>query len=350
MCCLLFSVELGGGVDGEVNDTVGVAALVVVPGDELDELVVEGNAGGGIEDGGVGVTNEVAGDNFLISVAEDSLELALGGLLDGVLDLLVGGGLLKPAGEVDHRDVGVGHTEGHAGELSVQLRDDLADSLGGTSGGGDHVLTRTTAGAPVLARGTINGLLGGSDSVNGGHEALNNHKVVVDDLGQRGQAVGGAGGVRDDLHAGVELGVVDPHDEHRGVVGGGGDDDELSATSKVHGGAILGGEDSSGLNNDVSTGASPGDLLGVHLAEDGDGASVHNELAIVGLNSALEASVGGVVLGQVDHVVDGDEGVVDGHNLNIVPPKRGAEDQTSDPAKSIFDKTRHNQLSTHMPN
>jgi len=146
-----FLLEPGGGVDGEVNNTVGVTALVVVPGDELDELVVEGNTGGGVEDGGVGVTNEVAGDDLVLGVGEDALELALGGLLDGVLDVLVGGGLLEPAGEVDDGDVGVGDAEGHAGELAVELGNDLAHSLGGTGGGGDHVLARTAAGAPVLA-------------------------------------------------------------------------------------------------------------------------------------------------------------------------------------------------------
>ena len=33
--------------------------------------------------------------------------------------------------------------------------------------------------------------------MDGGHQTLNNTKLVVDDFGEGGQAVGGAGGVRD---------------------------------------------------------------------------------------------------------------------------------------------------------
>ncbi len=56
-----------------------------------------------------------------------------------------------------------------------------------------------------------------------GHQALDDAKLVVDDLGERGQAVGGAGGVGDHLHVGLVLLVVDAHHEHGGVGRGGGD-------------------------------------------------------------------------------------------------------------------------------
>ena len=50
-----------------------------------------------------------------------------------------------------------------------------------------------------------------------GHQTLLNAKLVIDDLGQGGQAVGGAGGVADHGHVlGVFL-LVDPHHEHGGV-------------------------------------------------------------------------------------------------------------------------------------
>lgn len=48
----------------------------------------------------------------------------------------------------------------------VELRDDLADSFGGTSRGGDDVLAGATAVPPQLARGTVHGLLSGSDGMN----------------------------------------------------------------------------------------------------------------------------------------------------------------------------------------
>jgi len=180
--------------------------------------------------------------------------------------------------------------------------------------------------------------------VDGGHEALDDAKVLVDDLGERGQAVGGARGVGDDLHGGVELGVVDTHDEHGGIVGGGGDDDELGARVEVDGSTILGGEDTGGLDNDVGTAGSPGDLLGIHLAKDGDGAAVDDELVVLALDGALEAAVGGVVLGQVDHVVDGDEGIVNGNDLNVVPLERGTENQTTDPSESKEEKEKKKRV------
>ena len=34
--------------------------------------------------------------------------------------------------------------------------------------------------------------------MNGGHQTLDDAKLVVDDLGERGQAVGGAGGIGND--------------------------------------------------------------------------------------------------------------------------------------------------------
>ena len=99
-------------------------------------------------------------------------------------------------------------------ELAVERGDDLADSLGSTSGRGDDVVGDRTTTTPVLGGGTIDGLLGGSVGVDGGHETLNETPVVVDDLGERSQAVGGARSVGDDgVFALVGL-VVDTHDEH----------------------------------------------------------------------------------------------------------------------------------------
>lgn len=61
-----------GNVGQEVEDTAGVSPLVVVPGDELDEVVVEGDTGLGIEDGGVGVADHVGGDDVVLSVGQDA--------------------------------------------------------------------------------------------------------------------------------------------------------------------------------------------------------------------------------------------------------------------------------------
>src|SRR5688572_30800069 len=144
---LLGGIDLGN-VGKEIEDTAGVTPLVVVPGDKLDEVVVERDTGLGIEDGGVGVAVHVAGDNIVLSVSEDALEGTVSSLLDGVLDLLVGSALLNAGSQVDNGDVGGGDTHGHASELAVEVGDNLADSLGGTGAGGNDVLGGTTATAP----------------------------------------------------------------------------------------------------------------------------------------------------------------------------------------------------------
>ena len=66
--------------------------------------------------------------------------------------------------------------------------------------------------------------------MHGGHETLNDAPSVVDDLGEGCEAVGGAGGIGNNLKVGGVLGVVHTNNEHGGVVlGWGGDDDLLGA-------------------------------------------------------------------------------------------------------------------------
>ena len=204
----------------EVEDSVGVAAFVVVPGDELDEVVGEGNSSVGIEDGRPGVGHEVRADNEVLRVSEDAGHLTVSGGLDCGLDVGVLGALLEHDSEVDHGHVGSGDTEGHAGELAVERGDDLADGLCGTGGGGDDVHSNgTSSTSPVLERRTIDGGLGGSGGVHGSHETLLDAEVLVDDLRERSKAVGGAGSVGDDLNVRLVVLVVHAHHEHRSVVG-----------------------------------------------------------------------------------------------------------------------------------
>jgi hypothetical protein len=140
-----------GDVRDKVTDSSRVTVLVVVPRDELDEVVVERDTGLGVEDGRLGGSDEVGGDNLVLGVAEDTLELlGLGGLLDDGLDLLVRGTLLESDGKVDNGDIGSGDSESHTGELTVKLGDDLADGLGGTGGRGDDVGGSASTSSPVL--------------------------------------------------------------------------------------------------------------------------------------------------------------------------------------------------------
>lgn len=109
-------LEAGGGVLGrdvvdEVAHAAGVAPLVVVPGDELNEVGAQLDSGVGVEDRGGMAADEIGGDDELVGVVDDSLVLALGGGLDDGLDLLVGGALLKADNEINDGDIESGDTE-----------------------------------------------------------------------------------------------------------------------------------------------------------------------------------------------------------------------------------------------
>jgi len=168
-----------------------------------------------------------------------TLELALGSSLDGLLDLVVGSTLLNAASQVDNGDVLGWDTHGHAGKLAVEVWDDLADGLGGTGAGWNDVGSSGTSTTPVLARWTVNGLLGGGVRVDGGHQTLDDGVLVVNDLGERSQAVGGARGVGDDLNVALVALLVDTHDEHWGISRWSRDDNLLGTTLQVGTGLVL---------------------------------------------------------------------------------------------------------------
>merc|ERR1719221_262988 len=113
------------------------------------------------------------GDELLVSVADDARVFgALGLGLHERLDVIVGSLLGKLASQIDDRDVRGRHAESHASELAVEGGNDLADRLGRASRRRNDVLASAAAAAPILAGRAINGLLGGSGGVDGGHQAL----------------------------------------------------------------------------------------------------------------------------------------------------------------------------------
>jgi hypothetical protein len=228
-----------------------------------------------------------------------TVQRTVSGSLDGLLDLVVGSTLLETDSQVNDGDVGCGHTHGHSGKLAVEVRDDLSDSLSGTSAAGNDVLGRSAAATPVLSRGTVNDLLGSSVGVDGGHQTLNDGELVVDDLGERSQAVGCARGVGEHLDVlGVGL-VVDTHDEHGRISGRSGDDNLLGTTLQVGLGLVGGGEDTGGLDDVVCASLAPWDVGGVLLGVEADGLAVDGQVVALDLDVALELAVLAVVLEHV---------------------------------------------------
>lgn len=60
----------------EVHHPVSVAVFIVISGNELYEVVIEGNARPSIKGGSVGIAVEVTGDNLVLSIAQDALQWA----------------------------------------------------------------------------------------------------------------------------------------------------------------------------------------------------------------------------------------------------------------------------------
>ena len=61
-------------MDHKVHHLVAVAKFIVIPGNELDKVVPGHNVSPSVEGGRVGVTVKVAGDDLVLSIAQDALE------------------------------------------------------------------------------------------------------------------------------------------------------------------------------------------------------------------------------------------------------------------------------------
>lgn len=329
-----------GHVVGEIDESVGVTPLVIVPGDDLDELGRELDTGILIEDGGERAGDEVLRDDILIGEAEDTVEVGLGSELHLIADLLVGGTGLESNGEINDGDVGGGNSESHTSELAVKLGDDLTDGLGGTGGGRNDVAASGSACSPVLTTlgRTIDGELVHGDGVDGGHETLLDTELVVENLGDGGEAVGSAGSVGDDGHVGFVAVVVDTNDKDGGVIlGRSREDDLLGTTLDMELTLLLGEENTGGLANVVGTDGTPTDLGGVSLVEDLDELAINLDATIDLLDGAGESTVDGIVLEEVGEVIDIHEGIVNGgdHSLVLVAKEGRSEDESTNTAETV---------------
>ena len=135
--------------------------------------------------------------------------------------------------------------------------------------------------------------------MDGGHQTLNDGEVVVDDLGEWSQAVGGARGIGDNVDIGLVGVLVDTHDVHWCVGGWGRDDNLLSSSLQVSRGLLGGGENTGGLDDVVGTSLGPWDVGWVALGVELDGLAVDDEVLALNLDVTLELSVGGIVLEHV---------------------------------------------------
>lgn len=135
-----------------------------------------------------------------IGIMYYTFQFVFGGSLDRLLDLVVGDRFLRAHSEIHHGDIRCRDPEGHASEFAIQRRDHLTHGLRGSGAAGDDILRGGPSASPVFRRRTVHGLLGCSVRVDRSHQAFHNAKIVIDDLGQGGEAVRRAGSHRKDVY------------------------------------------------------------------------------------------------------------------------------------------------------
>lgn len=332
---------------GQVDAASGIAHLVVVPGDALHEiaLAVEHLGELAIENRGVRVANDVAADDGIDAILEDALHRALGGSLHGSVDLVGGDVLLELGREVDHRARRRGNAGRETVELAVELGEHETDGLGRARGGGNHGKGRSARATEVLMV-HVEDLLVVGVGVNGVHEAALDAEVVVEDLGERREAVGRARGVGDDVHRGRVVDVlVDAHDDGGIHVGArSGDDDLLGAIVEMHLAGLAGLEATRGLDDDLRANGSPVELLGLARLERLDLVALDDERAFLGVAILEDTALAGIVLGKVRRALEITR-VVDGDDLYIGIELCETKDQTADATKTIdADFERHSRF------
>lgn len=282
------------------------------------EMIIEGNSCRCIHNRTARIMDEILRDNRIFGVSEDSLHGSFGGLLEGSLHGVSSGRLFKADSEIHHGHISSWDTDSHSCELSIEGRVDLSNSLGSTSTGGDAVVHGTTSSTPVLSSlgRSVHDHLSGCGGVDGGHETLNNSKFFVNDLGERGQAVGSTRGIGKDGGSGI-LRVVDTHHIHGGIRRRSGDDDALASSLEVKPSFFNGGENTGRFAHDVSSRSSPADGSGVAFRVKPNFFSSHNEVFGVMGDLTRVDTMDGVILELVGGVLRVQEGIIHSNNSGI---------------------------------
>ncbi len=304
-----------------LENLVRVAPFVIVPRANLDERRVELNTSLDVEDRGLRAVAEVGRNDRFVRVTEDAREAAFAhalfaGFLHRRADFLIRRRLLELRRQIDERNVRGRNAHGHTRELAVERRENLADGLRRARGGRDHVLEDAAAAAPVLLGRAVDRLLRRRGGVDRRHQAALDAEVVVEDLRDRREAVRRAGGVGDDVLAGVGR-VVDAVDEHRGrVLRRSRHDDLLGARGDVLASLLVREEEARGLDDDLGADFVPLELRRILLSREADLLAINDHGRTFDLDVVLERSVNGIELQHVREII-WIEKIVDANDFDV---------------------------------
>ena len=114
----------------EIQQLVAVTPLVVIPGDELHEVLIQRNTRCLVKNAGAGIADQVGGYHLVACIADNTFHVRLGGVLDLVADVRIRCRLAEPRRQVHHGYVCGGYAEGHAGHFALQGGDHATHGLG----------------------------------------------------------------------------------------------------------------------------------------------------------------------------------------------------------------------------
>ena len=168
-----------------------------------------------------------------------------------------------------------------------------------------------------------------------GHQPALDAEVVVQHLGDWGQAVGGAGSGGNDGLASVGVVVHAVHEHRRVILAWRALYDFFGAGLDVRLARFFGQEETGAVDHDIRARFVPLQVGGVTLSRQANFLAVNHHIAAVNRDVAIEAAVYGVVLQHVSQVF-GVEQVVDGDDLDVFEVFRdSAEHHSSDAAETV---------------
>ena len=151
--------------------------------------------------------------------------------------------------------------------------------------------------------------------MNSGHKTVYNAEVVVNNLGERSQAVCCTGSIGNDIHIAGVFVIVNAHDKHRSVFGRSGDNNFFRTAFKVGSRFIHRGEYAGGLYNILGAAVFPRNFFRIHTRVNFNGLAVNGKFTVFHFNRTFKFTVHGVILGHINHVIHINERIVDSNNL-----------------------------------